>query len=71
MRIYVDGVQRASIGKGGSLGTSSSDFFSGRSPSGFEFRGIIDEARVINDALSGPWIEAQSRTTSNAYITFE
>ncbi len=71
MRTYVDGVERASQSKGGSLGTNSSDFFIGRGPIGFEFRGIIDEARVINEGLSGPWIEAQFRTTSNTYITFE
>jgi hypothetical protein len=71
MRIYVNGVLEAESTESVTIGSSASDFFIGRGPTGFEFRGVIDEARVADEAFSGPWIEAQFRTQAKAYITFE
>ena len=72
LRTYIDGVADANTTpKSGTMGGSSSTFYIGRSSSGYEFGGFIDEVRVSNQSLSADWVQAQHRSMTNTYISYE
>ena len=52
MRLYVDGVQRASVNASGLLQNSSRKIAIGNHPSGNAFHGYIDEVKLYDSALS-------------------
>ena len=71
IRIYVDGVLAIEEVLDGNYIGSNDPLYVGRQSGGSFFTGIIDEVRIRDSALSGPWIEAQYRSMQDNYITYE
>ncbi|MBN2228331.1 MAG: ThuA domain-containing protein [Candidatus Thorarchaeota archaeon] len=79
--LYVDGVERVSNSASGSLQTSSTSLYIGNKPlssyPGDRFKGIIDEVRIYNRALSNQEINNTMINTSPAtsglvlYLSFD
>src|SRR5262249_34095649 len=66
LRLYVNGVQVASLAQGGPLPTSTYPLqIGGDNIYGQYFQGTIDEVRIYNRALSAPEIQADMQTPIN------
>jgi hypothetical protein len=63
LRLYVNGVQAATLAQTGSIETPSTPLrIGGNVPYGEYFQGLIDEVRVYNRALSAAEIQSDMNT---------
>ena len=65
LKIYLNGIEEASLGSGGSISSESSEVYIGGS--GSFFNGTIDEVRIWNRALSPEEINASYNTGIHCY----
>jgi hypothetical protein len=74
IRLYLNGVQDASVAKTGSLRQNSWTMLLGNQPGALgntqSLDGILDEAKILDVTRSAEWLEAEHKTTNNAMNTF-